>query len=60
MIDTYHIAIIPVILGGGIKLFDTTEHKIGLVLANTKEYNGIIELTYHRNPVYKPCGESLG
>ncbi len=28
MIDTYHIAVIPVILGGGIKLFDTTEHKI--------------------------------
>lgn len=60
MIDTYHIAIIPVILGGGIKLFDTTEHKIGLALANTKEYNGIIELTYHRNTVYKPCVESLG
>lgn len=48
MIDTYHIAVIPVILGGGIKLFDTTEHKIDLTLARTKEYNGIIELTYHR------------
>ena len=41
MIDTYHIA--P---GGGIKLFDTTEHKIDLALADTKEYNEIIELTY--------------
>lgn len=48
MIDTYHIAVIPVILGRGIKLFDTTEHKIDLALACTKEYNGIIELTYHR------------
>lgn len=48
MIDTYHIAVIPVILGGGIKLFDTTEHKIDLTLACTKEYNGIIELTYYR------------
>lgn len=48
MIDTYHIAVIPVILGGGIKLFDTTEHKLDLALAGTKEYNGIIELTYHR------------
>ena len=48
MIDTYHIAVIPVILGGGIKLFDITEHKIDLTLAGTKEYNGIIELTYHR------------
>lgn len=48
MIDTYHIAVIPVILGGGIKLFDTAEHKIDLTLAGTKEYNGIIELTYLR------------
>ena len=48
MIDTYHIAVIPVILGGGIKLFDTTEHKFDLTLAGSKEYNGIIELTYHR------------
>lgn len=48
MIDTYHIAVIPVILGGGIRLFDTSEHKIDLTLAHTKEYNGIIELIYHR------------
>ena len=48
MIDTYHIAVIPVILGSGIKLFDTAEHKIDLALVDTKEYNGIIELTYHR------------
>lgn len=48
MIDTYHIAVIPVILGGGIKLFDTTEHHIDLTLARTKEYNDIVELTYHR------------
>lgn len=38
MIDTYHIAVIPVILGGGNKLFDTTEHKIDLTLVKTKEY----------------------
>lgn len=49
MIDIYHLAVIPVILGGGIKLFDATEHNIvGLTLEETKEYNGIIELTYHR------------
>lgn len=48
MIDIYHIAVVPVILGGGIRLFDTAEHKIDLALAATKEYNGIIELTYHR------------
>ena len=48
MIDTYHIAVIPVILGGGVRLFDTTEHKIDLTLADTKIYNGIIESIYHR------------
>lgn len=48
MIDVYHIAVIPVILGGGIRLFDTTEHKIDLALSGTKEYNGIIELIYRR------------
>lgn len=48
MIDMYHIAVIPAILGGGIRLFDTTEHKIDLMLVNTKQYNGIVELIYNR------------
>lgn len=48
MIDTYHLAVIPVLLGDGIKLFDGTKQKIDLSLVATKEYNGIIELTYHR------------
>lgn len=51
MIDTYHIAVIPVILGSGIKLFDTTERKIDLELSGTKQYNGIIELIYNRKPI---------
>lgn len=48
LIDTYHLAIIPVILGGGIRLFDTTHQSINLSLDDTKQYNGIIELTYNR------------
>lgn len=49
MIDIYHLAVIPVILGGGIKLFNASEHNtVDLTLEETKEYNGIIELTYHR------------
>lgn len=51
MIDTYHLAVIPVILGGGINLFETTEHKIDLELADTREYNGIIELIYNRRRI---------
>lgn len=51
MIDTYHLAFIPVILGGGINLFETTEHKIDLELADTREYNGIIELIYNRRRI---------
>lgn len=48
MITTYHIAVIPVILGGGIRLFDTTEDMIDLTLVETKQYNGIVELIYNR------------
>lgn len=49
VIDIYHLAIVPVILGRGIRLFDTDAPQIKLALVETKEYNGIIELIYeHR------------
>jgi len=55
LIDTYHLAIIPVILGKGIRLFDSTSQPIELTLTDTKKYNGIIELIYNRrNSVIKP------
>lgn len=47
MIDIYHLAIIPTILGKGIRLFDITPRKIDLALIETKKYNGIIELIYN-------------
>lgn len=46
LIDIYHIAIIPVILGGGIRLFDTTDNQINLRLIETVNYNGITEVIY--------------
>ena len=46
MIDTYHLAIIPVILGGGVRLFDGSTPKIDLTLVKAKKYNGIVEVVY--------------
>lgn len=48
IIDIFHITTIPVILGGGIKLFDRTGRKLYLELIDTQEYNGIIEAIYKR------------
>lgn len=48
LIDIFHIAIIPTILGGGIKLFDKSDKMINLRLVNTLNYNGIIEAVYER------------
>lgn len=48
LIDIFHIAIIPVILGGGIKLFDKLADMIPLRLLKTVTYNGIIEAVYER------------
>lgn len=46
MINIYHLAIIPVILGGGVRLFDGSMPKIDLTLIETKKYNGIVEVVY--------------
>ena len=47
LIDTYHLVVIPVILGGGISLFGGFTRKIDLTLVETKKYNGIVEVIYN-------------
>ncbi len=46
LIDEYIISVIPVILGKGIKLFNTNITETKLVLKSTKSYNGIVDLRY--------------
>lgn len=46
MIDTYHLAVIPVILGSGVRLFGSSAPKTRLTLVETKKYNGIVEVIY--------------
>lgn len=48
LIDVYHICIIPVILGDGIRLFNQTANHINLKLTDNLIYNGITELVYER------------
>lgn len=48
LIDVFHIATIPVILGGGVRLFAETDGMMNLRLTNTVNYNGIIEAVYER------------
>ncbi|MDD3477409.1 MAG: dihydrofolate reductase family protein [Candidatus Izemoplasmatales bacterium] len=46
LIDRYHIAIIPRILGDGIRLFSNGIASIPLRWIRSEEYNGIVELIY--------------
>lgn len=48
LIDVFHITTIPIILGGGVRLFNETNYKMKLKLINTMNYNGIIESVYER------------
>lgn len=48
LIDEYHIAIIPTILGFGIKLFNTSSKEFRLKQKSILNYNGISELVYER------------
>ncbi|MEZ3461503.1 MAG: hypothetical protein K1W23_04865 [Lachnospiraceae bacterium] len=48
LIDQYHISIIPMILGNGIRLFDVTDQKTDLRLITAKNSNGIVELVYQK------------
>jgi dihydrofolate reductase len=48
LIDEYDISVIPVILGGGLRLFEEIGCERKLWLKGTKTYNGIAELIYER------------
>jgi len=48
LIERYYINVIPTILGGGIRLFDTLEKEVKLKLIETRSYNGITDLVYEK------------
>lgn len=48
LIDEYYISIIPTILGSGIRLFGDGQEERKLELAQTRAYNGIVEVVYRR------------
>lgn len=48
LIDMFHISIIPVLLGNGIRLFNPFKMPVHLQLVRTLHYNGIIEMIYKR------------
>lgn len=46
LIDKFHINIIPIILGDGIRLFGKMDHEMKLKLIKTQSYNGITDVIY--------------
>ncbi len=44
---------IPVVLGGGIRLFEEIGRMINLTLVDTLNYNGVVEVVYDRRKVMK-------
>lgn len=48
LIDRYHISIIPVLLGGGVRLFQKTDTAVKLKLVGSQSYNGITDVVYER------------
>ncbi len=48
LIDIYTVSVIPTILGKGTKLFKEYDSEIKLKLVSTREYNGIVDLTYNK------------
>lgn len=43
-----HIGDIPVMAGGGVKLFEETGHSLSLRMVDTITYNGVVETVYER------------
>lgn len=52
LVDVFHISVIPVLLGGGIRLFNTLKMQSRLQLVRTQHYNGIVEMVYKRKKTF--------
>ncbi|MBC3517066.1 dihydrofolate reductase [Neobittarella massiliensis] len=48
LIDRYHVTVLPVILGGGLRLFAPQERCCRLRLLSTAVYDGMVDLVYER------------
>lgn len=51
--DRCHIVMIPLILGGGIRVFDEIGRMINLTLVDTMNYKGVVEVVYDSRKVTK-------
>ena len=49
LIDTYHITVIPALIGQGIKLFQSTKINQRLKLQSSLSYNGMVDLVYKKS-----------
>lgn len=48
LVDEYHLAVIPTLLGSGIRLFGEHEKELQLKLVSSSSENGIVQCVYHR------------
>lgn len=48
LIDVYHLTFVPIMLGGGTRLFEAMGSQVKLKLTDMQSYNGIIEAVYIR------------
>ncbi len=46
LIDVYHLTFVPIMLGGGTRLFEAMGSQVELKLTDMQSYNGIIEAVY--------------
>ena len=48
LVDEYYLTIMPIILGDGIRLFETHEKSLPLRLVTSSSENGVLTCIYHR------------